>query len=176
MSEVYKTFEGGLFFCTFSIVSWIDVFIRREYQNILEDSIKYCQNNKGLQLYCYCIMPSHVHWIADSKEGKLSDILRDLKSFTAREIINNITNNSSESRKEWIIDQFQWHAKKSSQEQTYQVWKHDNHPFYLESNRLIDQKVEYIHQNPVKAGLVDEPWKWRLSSANPDSPIQVLDL
>ncbi len=82
MSEVYKTFPGGLYFVTFTTIGWIDIFTRRLYQDILTDSIIYCQKNKGLQLYCYCIMPSHVHIIASREEGTLNDLMRDMKSFT----------------------------------------------------------------------------------------------
>ena len=83
MSEVYKTFPGGLYFVTITTIGWVDIFTRRLYQDIVTDSIIYCQKNKGLQLYCYCIMPSHVHIIASREEGTLNDLMRDMKSFTA---------------------------------------------------------------------------------------------
>jgi len=174
MSEKYKTIEGGLYFVTFSIVGWIDLFIRRIYQDILVENITFCQEFKGLELYCYCIMPSHVHWIASRKHGKIGDLLRDFKSYTAKELIKAIRINKVESRKEWIIEQFQRFGTLSPQKQIYQVWKHDNHPFWLESARMIDQKTNYIHNNPVEAGFVNDPYEWRLSSANPCSPISVL--
>lgn len=176
MSEVYKTFEGGLFFVTFSVVGWADVFTRPLYQDILLESIQFCQTNKGLELYEYCILPSHVHLIASRKEGLLSDVIRDLKSFTSRKLIDSIIKNETESRKEWLLNLFMDYGKKSSQKQFYQFWKHDNHAFSLETTYMIEQKVAYIHNNPVEAGFVDEPWKWRLSSANPDRPLKMLEL
>lgn len=100
MSEKYKTHEDGLYFVSFSVVGWIDVFTRRIYQDLLVDSFLFCQKNKGLKIYCYCIMPSHVHFISYSENGSLSNILRDLKSFTATKIIQSISTNISESRKE----------------------------------------------------------------------------
>jgi REP element-mobilizing transposase RayT len=176
MSEKYKTTEGGLYFITFSIVSWIDLFVRREYQEILIESTKFCQEKKGLQLFCYCIMPSHVHWIASRKQGNLSNVLRDYKSFTARKLIKEVSTNPSESRKEWILKQFKDYGIKSSQNQYYQVWKHDNHSFWLETSWMIDQKLDYIHNNPVEAGFVNEPNEWRMSSASLSSPLKVIDL
>lgn len=176
MSEVYKTFEGGLFFVTFSVVGWAEVFTRPVYQDILLESIQFCQEKKGLELYEYCILPNHVHFIASRKEGLLGDLLRDLKSFTARKLIDSIINNERESRKDWLLKLFRDHGKISPQKQIYQFWNHDNHAFCLETTYMIEQKVRYIHYNPVKAGFVDEPWKWRLSSANPDSPLKILEL
>jgi len=97
----YKTHSDGLYFVSFSVAGWIDVFTRREYQEILSDSIKYCQQ-KNLKIYCYCIMPSHVHFISYSENGELSTILRDLKAFTAKQLIKAIKENLQESRKEFF--------------------------------------------------------------------------
>jgi REP element-mobilizing transposase RayT len=173
MSEKYKTHSDGLYFVSFSVVDWIDVFTRREYQEILIDSISYCQQHKKLKIYCYCIMPSHVHFISYSENGELSNILRDFKSFTAKQIIKSIEENPQESRKEWMLSRFEYNGRVSPQKQTKQFWKHDNHPFFLYSNQMIQQKVDYIHNNPVEAGFVNQPQEWRLSSANVESPIKL---
>ncbi len=90
MSEKYKTDSEGLYFVSFSVVGWLDIFVRRKYQDILTDSIAYCQKNKNLKIYCYCIMPSHVHFISYSQNKELSNILRDLKAFTAKQLIYEI--------------------------------------------------------------------------------------
>ena len=173
MSEKYKTHSDGLYFVSFSVVGWMDVFTRRKYQDILTESIGYCQKNKNLKIHCYCIMPSHVHFISYSENGELSDILRDLKSFTARTIIKAIEENQQESRKEWMLAQFRYYGKISPQQQSLQFWKHDNHPFFLYTNKMIQQKVDYIHYNPVEAGFVNQPQEWRLSSANENGPIKL---
>jgi putative transposase len=173
MSESYKTHSDGLYFVSFSVVAWMDVFTRRAYQDILVESIAFCQKNKNLTIYCYVIMPSHVHFITDSEKGSLSNVLRDFKSFTAKAIIKAIEENPQESRKEWLLKQFQFHGNISHQKQLMQFWKHDNHPFFLYSNKMIQQKVDYIHFNPVEAGFVNLPQDWRLSSANELSPIKL---
>ena len=173
MSEKYKTDSDGLYFVTFSVVSWIDVFTRREYQDILTDSIAYCQQHKNLTIYCYCIMPSHVHFITYSENGEISNVLRDLKSYTAKQIIKAIEENPRESRKEWMLNKFEYHGKISPQKQKMQFWKHYNHSFFLYSNKVIQQKVDYIHNNPVAAGFVNQPQEWRLSSANEQSAINL---
>ena len=151
MSESYKTHSDGLYFVSFSVVGWIDVFTRREYQDILIESITFCQLNKKFQLFYYCIMPSHVHFITASEAGNLSDILRDFKSFTAKKVMNAIAENPVESRKDWLMNQFEFYARISPQKQDRQFWKHDNHPFYLYSNRMIQQKIDYIHKVSLKS-------------------------
>lgn len=118
-------------------------------------------------------MPSHIHFISYSENGKLSNILRDLKAFTAKQLIKAIEENPQESRREWMLNKFEYYRGKSPQKQKMQFWKHDNHPFFLYSNKLIQQKVDYIHYNPVEAGFVNQPQEWRLSSANEQSPIKL---
>lgn len=115
-------------------------------------------------------MPSHIHLLAYSENQNLSGILQSLKSFTAKKIMSAIRDNIQESRKELFLHQFEYFGRKKKQGHL-QFWKHDNHPFYLYSNSLIDQKINYMHMNPVEAGFVNYPEDWRLSSANPHSPI-----
>jgi putative transposase len=102
MSEVYKTHSDGLYFVSFSVIGWVDIFTRRSYQEILINSIHYCQQHKSLMIYCYCIMPSHIHFITYSESGNLSNTLRDFKSFTANQLLKAIAESPQESRKEWI--------------------------------------------------------------------------
>jgi len=175
MSESYKIVEDGLYFVTFSVVGWLDVFTRRVYQDELCESIIFCQKNKGLRLYAYCIMPSHVHLLAYSENQNLSGILQSLKSFTAKKIMTAIRENTQESRRELFLHQFEYFGGKRNKE-NLQFWKHDNHSFYLHTNNMIKQKLDYIHLNPVEAGFVNQPEHWRLSSANPESPIKTEDL
>jgi putative transposase len=171
MSESYKIKDDGLYFVTFGVVGWLDIFTRRIYQDILIESFQYCQANKNLELYCYCFMPNHIHMIAGSENGSLTGILKSLKSFTAKEMMKAISENPLESRKELFLHQFNYFGKKSKNAEM-QFWKHANHPIYLFSNEMINQKVDYIHQNPVEAGFVNEAHEWRLSSANPNGPLK----
>ncbi len=175
MSRAYKTYEGGLFFVTLTVVGWIDIFTRREYADTLILNLKYCQQKKGLQIYAYCIMSSHVHLIAAAETGLLNNILRDFKSYTSKQLIKQIAENPQESRKEWLLFLFK-HFAKSTPNTEIQFWQQHNHPIDLTSNFLIEQKQNYIHQNPVTSGLVNEPQGYYFSSANPVSPLKVLPL
>ena len=175
MSEYLKTEEGKAYFITCTVVNWIDIFTRECYVNILVDSIKHCQKDKGLEVYAYCIMPSHFHMIARAKDGTLGILLKDLKGFTARKILEEIKENPQESRKEWLLEAFKNAGTNSPQKQTYQFWLHDNYPVELYSDKFIIQKENYIHMNPVETGLVSRPEHYRLSSASDESPIKILE-
>jgi len=96
-------------FLTFQVVDWIDIFTRKIYKDILIDSFKFSMDNKGFQLFAYVIMSNHVHLIANSSTGKLSDSIRDLKKFTSRNIVETI-HNIPESRRSWILKRFKYNA------------------------------------------------------------------
>lgn len=167
MSSKYKiTNPDKPYFITFSTVYWIDVFTRKEYRDIIIESLNFCQQRKGLELFAYCIMSNHLHLICRAKVGhNLSGILRDFKKFTSSEILKAIKSNIQESRKEWILWMFKHAGKKNPNNKYFQLWQQDNHPIELSSNFLIDQKLDYIHQNPVKAGIVLSPEEYLYSSA-----------
>jgi REP element-mobilizing transposase RayT len=145
MSRKYK-FKNpeGLYFVTFAVEGWTDVFTRNEYKNILIDNLAYCQKHKGLEIFAWCIMTNHVHLMVRAAEGNLlQDILRDFKKFTSKAILKAIADNQQESRKKWLLKQF-------ATLEGNRFWRSDNKPIELWSNGVIDQKLNYIHQNPVE--------------------------
>ena len=152
-------------FITFAVVEWVDVFTRKDYRDILLDSIRFCQNEKGLILNAWCVMSNHVHLIASARDNNLSDILRDFKKFTSKQIITAIENNKQESRKDWMLRIFREHGEKNSRNTNYQFWRQDNQPKELYSSAFIVQKINYIHNNPVEAGIVERPEHYLYSSA-----------
>ena len=146
-------------------IGWVDVFTRKIYRDILLDSIRFCQENKGLLLHCWCLMSNHIHLIASTRNHDLSDVLRDFKKFTSKTLITAITENPQESRKSWMLEIFQSEGAKNSRNKNYQFWRQDNHPEELYSPSFVYQKINYIHNNPVEAGIVDHPWEYVYSSA-----------
>jgi putative transposase len=176
MSELRKTYEGGLFYVTFTTVGWVDVFTRPQYVDIIVKSLQFCQEKKGLEIYAYVIMPNHIHLIMARTTGELSEVIRDFKSFTAKQLLKSILENPKESRKEWMEMVFKFHGNATKQNEKYGFWQKTSHPIALWTPAVIQQKVDYIHQNPVRAGFVYEPQDWILSSASIHSPIKVLDL
>ncbi|PZX20595.1 REP element-mobilizing transposase RayT [Breznakibacter xylanolyticus] len=108
MSRKYKLHNPeGLYFVTFATEGWTDVFTRNEYKNILVDNLAYCQKNKGLEIFAWCIMTNHLHLMVRATEGNLlQDIVRDFKKFTSKAILKAIAENQRESRKEWLLKLF----------------------------------------------------------------------
>jgi len=169
MSRKYKIRDQEkLYFVTFTVIDWLDVFIRDEYRTIVVNSIHYCQQNKGLEVYGYCIMTSHIHLIIGSKgTHKIEGIIRDLKSFTSRHIRKAMESMDEvhESRRTWMLKRMYTAGKYNPNNKDFQFWQQHSHPIELSSNEMIDQRLEYIHLNPVAAGFVDTPEAWVYSSA-----------
>lgn len=167
MSRNYKFHNpDGLYFISFAVVGWLDVFIRNEYKDLFLESVRFCQKEKGLEIHAWCIMSSHVHLVFRSVKGQKPELLiGDLKRFTSKAIVKAITENPKESRKEFLLEAFKKEAEKSSNVTLYQFWRHDNKPIELWSNRVIYEKINYVHQNPVEAGLVFRAEDYRYSSA-----------
>ena len=150
-------------FVTLTVIHWIDFFIRDEYRTVLIKNIQYCQQHKGLEVYGYCIMSSHIHLIVRAGENELlENVLRDFKRYSSKcfhDLLKSEYTNY-ESRKRWLLKLMQ--DKDSSK---FQFWQQGNHPIELWSDEVFYQKMDYIHLNPVAAGLVDQPEEWRYSSA-----------
>jgi putative transposase len=152
-------------FVSFAVVGWVDVFTRKLYRDIVVDSLRYCQKERGLLLYGWCIMSNHVHLLIAAKNQDLSDILRDFKKFTSKEIIKAIVQNEHESRKDWMLKIFREHGAANSRNSEFQFWRQDNHPEECYSAAFSVQKLNYIHNNPVEAGIVERPEDYLYSSA-----------
>jgi putative transposase len=166
MSNKYKFQDQAKpYFVTFSVVYWIDVFIRNEYKDLFLDCVRHCQKEKGLEVYVWVIMTSHIHMIIGTSKNKMEDIMRDLKSRSSRKLKDEIKSHPQESRREWILWLMERAGRKNSQNNNFQFWKQDSHPIELYDNKIMEQKIDYIHNNPVKAGFVDEPEHYLYSSA-----------
>jgi len=181
MSRKYKFYEkDGAYFVSFATVNWIDVFTRDVYFAIMTESLDYCRKNKGMEIYGYCIMPSHVHLIFRSASGDPSGLMRDLKGFTSRKLMKTIQDNPQESRREWMLWMFERAGKKNSNVKEKQFWQQSNQPIEIWSLKVFEQKLNYIHNNPVESGFVTDPIDWKYSSArnygNNDQTILEIDL
>ena len=167
MSQKYKILDQeAVYFVNFTVVRWLDVFIRTEYKDILLESLRYCQKNKGLALYAYCIMSSHVHLII-SRHGamNLQGIIRDIKKYTSVQIIEAIKNNPRESRKDELLWLFEKEGKANCLNKNYQFWQQYSHPIELNTEEKLYQRLYYVHYNPVEAGIVLSPEHYLYSSA-----------
>ncbi len=154
--------QNAIHFITFSVVQWIDVFTRKTYCDIIVDSLNFCVENKGLNVHAWCIMSNHLHLILSAIEGhQLSDLLRDFKKFTSYQLTKAIEQNPQESRKNclpagqagmlWI---FKKAGERNKRNENYQFWQQENHPVECSTHDILDSKMKYLHENPVRAGLV----------------------
>ena len=115
--------QAAIHFITFAVVEWVDVFTRKEYCDIVLESIRHCQNERGLLVHAWCIMSNHLHLVISAKNHNLSDILRDFKKFTSKQIITAIGANQHESRRDWMLRIFREEGLKNSRNTNYQFWR-----------------------------------------------------
>jgi len=168
MSRNYKFHNpDGVYFVSFAVIDWLDVFTRKEYKDILIENLQHCQQHKGMEIFAWCIMTNHVHLVFRSVgDQKPELLLGDFKRFTSKAIVKAIAENPKESRKDFLLERFLKAGTSSSNVNKYQFWRHDNHPIELWSNQVIDEKINYIHNNPVEEGLVFRAEDYLYSSAS----------
>ncbi len=152
-------------FITVTVVDWVDVFTRKSYKDVVVECLDFCIREKAMFLYGFVIMSNHIHMIVQSNDGKLSDLLRDFKKFTAKTILDKIKR-EPESRKEWMLERFKLATKSHSRNINYQFWQYGNHPEEIYSKRFMWSKLDYIHHNPVRAGIVEKTSHYIYSSAS----------
>ncbi len=156
--------QQGIYFLTFRIIEWIGIFTRQAYQDIVINSLKYCVKNKDLRLFAYLIMSNHLHLIVQSLNGNLSNTIRDFKKYSSKKIVETMQE-INESRKNRILNHFKFNAGLTSRNERYQVWNRENHAEELYSSDFMEVKVNYLHMNPVRAGIVYRPEDYIYSSA-----------
>jgi len=166
MSSKYKTGEAEMaHFVTCTVVGWVDVFSRELYKEIIIKSLAYCQQAKGLRIHAYVIMTNHLHLIVSSNTNPISNVMRDFKKYTSKQIIEAIESNEKESRKEWMLNLFRFVGSKNSSNKEYQFWQQGFHPIQLDTVEKQQQRLLYLHENPVRAGIVWLPHEYKYSSA-----------
>jgi putative transposase len=166
MSGKYKIRDpDSAYFITMTIVDWVDVFTRPDYKIKIVEFLRWCQKNKGLEIFAGCLLTNHLHIIVKSVKGiPLSDILRDFKKFTSHSITGLITE-IPESRRQWMIARFVENGKAFRRFEKYKFWQDGNHPEIISNTVQFYQKLNYIHNNPVKEMIVENPEDYLFSSA-----------
>ena len=145
MSYAYQIHkQDAAYFLTLTAVEWVDAFMRREHKQILCDSLNYCIDQKGLEVFAYVIMASHMHMIARAKNNNLSNVIRDFKKFTSAMLLNDIKE-GNESRKEWLLEIFKKGGSKQKKKSDNQVWQYNNHAEETYSSKFMLSKIRYIH-------------------------------
>lgn len=157
--------QNAVYFLTFTVVDWVDVFTRKEYKVVIADSLNYCIANKGLGVFAWCLMSNHLHLVCKANENsRISDVIRDFMKFTAKTILE-IIKTEPESRRDWMLYRFEFAGKFDNRISKYRFWQDTNHAIQLDRNELIDQKINYTHENPVRAMIVRQQEDYLYSSA-----------
>ncbi len=148
------------YFVTSTIVEWLPVFTAAPCSDILVQSLLYCREHKGLKIYAWVILDNHFHAILSAPD--LAGTLTDLKRFTARALLLQI----KKEKREWLLNQLAYYCAAHKTSSEHQVWQEGVHPQELDTDAMMEQKLDYIHNNPVVRGLVVGPEHWRYSSAH----------
>ena len=165
MSDAYKIHkQEACYFLTLQIVYWIDIFSRKRYRDIIIESLNFCKQEKGLNIYAYVIMSNHVHLLVSAEQKNLSGVIGDMKKYTSRKMIASILN-EPESRREWMLKLFEHATSHHKRNEHYQLWTHENHAEEIFSPAFTLQRIKYIHDNPVRAGIVENEDDYLYSSA-----------
>ena len=158
--RIPKDYNNETIFLTITVIEWINIFTNKEYFDILLNSLKYCQKEKGLIIFGFVFMTNHIHLIVSSEKNNLADIVRDFKSFTTFEIRKLLLSD----RRKYILKLIDnsFYKKKDKKNQ---IWQRENYPETICSEKFFHQKLDYIHNNPVVKGYIEKLEEWIYSSA-----------
>lgn len=170
---MYPNLTRTLYFVTTTVVDWVDVFTRPAYSHIVVDSLQYCQEKKHLVVYAWVLMSNHLHMIisldgemdSEKERLELSNVIRDFKKFTSKKIVSAILENEQESRKAWMLNRFEYAGFNDSKIKDYRFWQEGYHVEEITATKFLKQKIDYIHQNPVKREIVAYAEDYLYSSA-----------
>lgn len=155
-----------LYFITTTVVDWMDIFTRSKYKHILLESLAYCQQQKGLRIYAWVLMSNHLHLIVSAgAEQPVADIIRDFKKFTSKRILAELEEDPQESRREWMLDRFRFAGANDKKITNYRFRQEGYHPEFICSHDFYRQKLDYIHDNPVRQEVVARQEEYLYSSA-----------
>lgn len=164
--DIQHRITGEVYFVTDTVVDWVDIFSRPDYKHIVLDSLKYCQKEKGLIIYAWVLMTNHLHMIIGTNSvNKVGDITRDYKKFISKEVIRTLESDILESRRKWMLNRFEYAGRYDKKIKDYRFWQEGNNVQEIFLQDFFYQKLNYIHQNPVRAEFVNNPEDYRYSSA-----------
>ena len=150
--------QSNLYFITSSVHCWVPIIFNDHIFGIILESLKFCQQYKGLVIWAYVIMPNHIHAIISHEDFKaIPGIIRDFKRHTSTEISKYLSQLGRYSRLFWI--------KIFHNQEKNKVWQEGYHPETILSPDFLLTKLNYIHNNPVEKGYVTRPEHWKYSSA-----------
>ena len=156
----YKIYEPTHpHFVTCTVLHWIPIFTRTQTTDIIFESLKYLQKSDNLKIYAYVILENHLHLLVSSDD--IAKTMTNFKKFTARKIIDLLKEHNVKT----ILEQLSFYKKAHKTTAKYQLWQEGIAPKLIQSQKMMIERINYIHNNPIKRGYVDEASHWRYSSA-----------
>ena len=147
------------YFLSGTVVAWLPVFSYPRFAEIILDSWRFLQQERGITIYGFVVMENHIHWIARGEE--LAKHAQYFKSYTARRILDDLHMAGFE----MLLEELKFFKLRHKGKQSFQFWQEGNYPVEIQNEAMLKQKLDYIHQNPVRRGYVSDPAHWRYSSA-----------
>jgi len=156
----YRIFENEYpYFLTNTIVAWLPIFSHPPLVEIVLDSWRFLQRERGVDNFGYVILENHLHWIAAAED--LTEQLRRFKSYTARQILDALEKRGNAT----LLQELSFFKLRHKTDQIHQLWQEGSHPQQIRNDSMMLQKLEYMHNNPLRRRYVDDPCHWRYSSA-----------
>jgi len=156
----YRIFETEYpYFMTATVVAWLPVFCQPAMVEIILNSWRFLQRERGVQIFGFVVMENHLHWIAQGPS--LAEQVGRFKSYTARCIIDELEKRGHKT----LLEELRYYKLRHKVDQTHQLWQEGSHPQQIQGDEMMLQKLEYVHDNPVRRGYVDDQVHWRYSSA-----------
>ncbi len=143
---------GAAHFITSTVVGWLPVFTKASRCDVLVESLKFCREHKGLTIYGWVIMENHLHAIVAADD--LSRVMTDFKRHTARRLFEMLEGEKCD----WLLNQFAYLRARHKVESDHQFWQEGFHPQAIADDRMMEQKLDYLHAIPWRVG-----W-WRRQS------------
>ena len=156
------------YFLTSTVVAWLPAFSQPDFVNIVLESWRFLQRERDIEILAWVIMENHIHWIAVGP--KLGQRVGESKSFMALSILKAM----KEKGYKTLLQELTYYKLRHKTDQEHQFWQEGSHPQVMESDDVLWQKIEYIHNNPLRRGYVDDPVHWRYSSARAYAGMQSL--
>ena len=152
---------------TLNTVDKIDVFVRPAYKQVITDALNYFIDAQGLTVYCWCLMSSHLHLIVRTKDGTAPAYFeRDFKKFTTPAILKTIEM-EMDFRREWMMRHFEEYPQSLRRLEKFNLWQNCSSPLRIDNQnpRILLDRIQHIHENPVREKIVETPDAYIFSSA-----------
>lgn len=157
----YVANENLPYFCTITVLDWLPVLVEARCVDPILDNLRFCRASKGLSVYAFVVMPNHMHLICSAGEQRQA-VMRDFKRFTSHQIHERLKSDGRATVLEWLRLATQ-RARRARDE--LGLWQDGFHPQAIWSREVFLQKLDYLHANPCRKGLVQRPEQWWYSSA-----------